>query len=43
MKKLPKIKIEQTEIQVFKYEDLVVDPYWDDLYNPKEKNKKYNK
>ena len=43
MKKLPKIKIEQIEIQVFKYEDLVIDPYWDDLYNPKESNKKIEK
>ena len=38
MKKLPKIKIEQTELLMFTYEDLIIDPYWNDLYNPKEKN-----
>ena len=43
MKKLPKIKIEQTELLMFTYEDLIVDPYWDDLYNPKESNKKNRK
>lgn len=30
-------------MQVFKYEDLVVDPYWNDLYNPKEKEIKIKK
>lgn len=23
---------------MFTYEDLIIDPYWSDLYNPKEKN-----
>ena len=42
MKKIPKVKIEQTELAMFSYEDLVIDPYWSDLYNPKinEKEKK---
>jgi hypothetical protein len=28
---------------MFAYEDLIVDPYWNDLYNPKELNKKIEK
>ena len=40
MKKIPKVKIEQTELQMFTYEDLVVDPYWNDLYNPNIQDKK---
>lgn len=27
-------------MQVFKYEDLVIDPYWNDLYDPQIKDKK---
>ena len=40
MKKVPKVKIEQTELEMFSYEELVVDPYWNDLYNPKNNDKK---
>ena len=43
MKKIPKVKIEQTELEMFAYQDLVVDPYWNDLYNPKEKEIKIKK
>lgn len=35
MKKIPKIKVEQTELEMFSCEELVIDPYWNDLYNPK--------
>jgi hypothetical protein len=42
MRKIPKIKIEQTELKMFSYEDLVVDPYWNDLYDPKNKQIKKN-
>ena len=41
-KKLPKIKIDQIDFKTFAYEDLVIDPYWEDLYNPKINKKKYN-
>lgn len=27
-------------MEMFLYGNLVIDPYWDDLYNPKEKDKK---
>lgn len=37
-----KVKIDQVDLQEFTYDTLVIDPYWDDLYNPKEK-KKINK
>lgn len=37
-----KVKIDQVDLQEFTYDALVIDPYWDDLYNPKEK-KKINK
>lgn len=37
-----KVKIDQVDLQEFTYNTLVIDPYWDDLYNPKEK-KKINK
>jgi hypothetical protein len=40
MKKIPKIKIEPTELKMFAYEDLVIDPYWHDLYNPNIQDKK---
>ena len=40
MKKTPKVKIEQTELQMFSFEDLIVDPYWDDLYNPIKNNER---
>ena len=34
-KKSNKIKINNVDLQSFLYENLEVDPYWDDLYNPK--------
>lgn len=36
-KKTPKVKIDKIELNLFSYESLVIDSYWDDLYNPKEK------
>lgn len=38
----PKMKISKTDINYFGEEKLVVDKYWEDLYNPKDygKNKK---
>lgn len=38
----PKMKISKTDINYFDEEKLVVDKYWEDLYNPKDygKNKK---
>lgn len=39
-----KMKINKTDLQMFLYERLEVDSYWDDLYNPKEyKIKTHNK
>jgi hypothetical protein len=35
MKRVPKVKIDQVDLNMFTYEDLIIDPYWDDLYNPK--------
>lgn len=29
-----KIKIDKTDMEKFPYESLVVEPYWNDLYNP---------
>lgn len=36
------IKIDQTEIDHFPLENITIDPYWEDLYNPSisKKNKK---
>lgn len=48
-KKTPKVKIDKIELNLFSYESLVIDSYWEDLYNPKEKpikklyNDKYKK
>lgn len=48
-RKTPKVKIDRTELKSFSYESLVIDSYWEDLYNPKEKrpnhiyNGKYQK
>ena len=33
-KKTKKIKIDKFELEQFPYDQLVIDPYWDDLYNP---------
>lgn len=39
-----KMKIEKVDLQMFLYEHMEVDPYWVDLYNPKEwKNKKHKR
>jgi hypothetical protein len=39
-KKLPKVKINKVELSTFSKETLIVDPYWEDLYNPPVKPKK---
>ena len=39
-KRIPKVKIPEIDLKEFLYEQLEVDPYWDDLYNPPEKPKK---
>ena len=39
-KKVPKVKIPEVDLKEFLYEQLEVDPYWDDLYNPPEPIKK---
>jgi hypothetical protein len=33
------VKIEPVELSTFNYDDLVIDPYWNDLYNPETKKK----
>lgn len=40
---MPKIKIEDIDLQSFTFDQLVVEPYWDDLYNPPVKSKKKRK
>lgn len=40
---MPKIKIEDVDLQSFTFDQLVVEPYWDDLYNPPAKSKKKRK
>ena len=42
-KKMPKVKIDPIDLQSFLYEELEVDPYWDDLYNPPQREKKRRK
>ena len=37
--KIPKIKINQTDLKTFTTDQLIIDPYWEDLYNPEIKNK----
>lgn len=37
--KVPHIKIDKTALETFLLSSLEVDPYWDDLYNPKDKKK----
>lgn len=39
-KKVPKVKIPDIDLTSFLYEQLEIDPYWDDLYNPSEPIKK---
>lgn len=39
-KRIPKVKIPEIDLKEFLYEQLEVDPYWEDLYNPPEKPKK---
>ena len=39
-KKVPKVKIPDIDLESFLYEQLEVDPYWDDLYNPPQESKK---
>lgn len=38
IKKIPKVKISEIDLKSFLYEQLEVDPYWDDLYNPNIRN-----
>ena len=39
-KKTNKIKIDPVDLQSFTAEQLVIDPYWNDLYNPSTTKKK---
>ena len=39
-KRAQKVKISDVDLKEFLYEQLEIDPYWDDLYNPPEKPKK---
>jgi hypothetical protein len=36
----PKVKIDQIDLKSFTPEQLTVDPFWMDLYNPPEKTRK---
>lgn len=38
--KVPKIRVPEVDLQHFLKESLIIDSYWDDLYNPPEKHKK---
>lgn len=37
---MPKVKISVTDLKEFGIEHLTIDPYWSDLYNPPQPNKK---
>ena len=39
-KRTPRVKIDSVDLQSFLYEQLEVDSYWHDLYNPPENPKK---
>lgn len=39
--RVPKVNIPKVDLKSFLVENLEVDPYWDDLYNPKPKKKRY--
>lgn len=39
--KVPKIKIPINDLKCFLIENLKIDPYWNDLYNPINKKNKY--
>ena len=41
--RLKKVKIPKVDITEFPYENLKIDDFWDDLYNPPKKMKKYKK
>ena len=41
--KIPKIKITEVDMYSFTIEQLVIDPYWEDLYNPPKKVNKFGK
>ena len=34
MKRNPKVKVDKVDLKTFLYEQLTVDPFWDDVYNP---------
>lgn len=42
-KKIPKVKIEAVDLKEFLTDQLTIDPYWDDLYNPPQKSTKKRK
>ena len=42
-KKIPKVKIEAVDLKEFLTDQLTIDPYWDDLYNPPQKSIKKRK
>jgi len=35
-----RIKVSKVDLKTFVLENLTIDPYWDDLYNPPKKTKK---
>lgn len=39
-KKIPKVKISENDLLSFGIDQLNIDPYWQDLYDPPQNNKK---
>ena len=39
-KRAPKVKVSNIDLKTFAKDQLIIDPFWDDLYNPKVKHKK---
>lgn len=39
--KTPKVKISEIDLKTFLVESIKIDPYWEDLYNPKLKFKRH--
>ena len=38
--KVPKVKIPKIDLNTFTMEDLIVDSFWEDLYNPDKQSQK---
>lgn len=43
MMKTPKIKVSKTDLTTFLKEELEIDPFWDDVINPRSTEKFYKK